>query len=205
MTYISFLILIFPSLLFFHFTVPALATDSTLILLSCGTSGTIQDIENNRVWVGDIDSKYISQATRETLTIPYRDESVPEMSMAGNNLAGLNPVPIAYHTVDPSQAYGKMHHDSKRNVVAIIGGVASSVLLLFLLGGCICLFVIYKSQKKKERESEEEKRSDSTTMSIPAETNITSNSTTADSSNSFISASVATFHDARTENKMYNS
>ncbi|KAF3330408.1 receptor-like protein kinase FERONIA [Carex littledalei] len=109
-----------------------------------------------------------------------------KMSMAENNLAGLNPVPIANHTVDPSQAYGKMHHDSKRNVVAIIGGVASSVLLLFLLGGCICLFVIYKSQKKKERESEEEKRSDGT-----------SNSTTADSSNSFISASVATFHDAR--------
>jgi Malectin-like domain len=86
MNYItSSLILIFLPIWFLHFcSVPTLAagsvstSNSTLILLSCGASGTIQD-NHNRVWVGDVDSKYISQATSETLTILYRAPSVPEV------------------------------------------------------------------------------------------------------------------------------
>lgn len=117
-----------------------------------------------------------------------------KMSMGENNLAGLNPVPVEENTVNPSQAYDKMHHASKENVAAIIGGaIGGGVLILFLIFS-ICLFLICKNQRKKERASVEGKISDNTTVSLSAET---SNSAITDSYNSIQSASVGTFHDAR--------
>ncbi|KAJ4779158.1 receptor-like kinase [Rhynchospora pubera] len=115
-----------------------------------------------------------------------------KMSMVENNLAGLNPVPIATNTVNPSQDYGKRHHGSKGNVATIIGGaISSGVLLLSLVG--ICLLMIYKRQKKKERETEEGNISDSMAVSMSAKTNIISASTPTESNNSIQSASAGTF------------
>ncbi|KAJ4786044.1 Malectin/receptor-like protein kinase family protein [Rhynchospora pubera] len=76
----SSLILKFLSLLCIHFTVPALAANSTFthILLNCGTSGTILDA-NDLTWVGDIDTKYISKGASQNSTIPYQDPNVPSI------------------------------------------------------------------------------------------------------------------------------
>ncbi|KAJ1695341.1 hypothetical protein LUZ63_012039 [Rhynchospora breviuscula] len=78
------LILKFLFLLCVHFTVPALAANSTSthILLSCGTSGTFLDTINNLTWVGDIDTKYISKEASQNSTIPYQDPNVPAIPLS---------------------------------------------------------------------------------------------------------------------------
>jgi Malectin-like domain len=116
-----------------------------------------------------------------------------KMSMAEYNLAGLNPAPLLENTVPPNQSYGKVvHRGSERNVAAIIGGaVVGGVLLLFIIG-CIWFSVMYKNQKKKERESDQGKITNSMTMPVSSERNISNNSITTDSHNS-----LGTFHDAR--------
>ncbi|KAJ1695342.1 hypothetical protein LUZ63_012040 [Rhynchospora breviuscula] len=72
-------ILIFLSLWSLHFTVPAFTANSTFthILLSCGTSGAFPDTVNNRTWVGDIDSQYISDEASQNSSIQDQDSSVP--------------------------------------------------------------------------------------------------------------------------------
>ncbi|KAJ4772944.1 Receptor-like protein kinase FERONIA [Rhynchospora pubera] len=68
----------------FCFTVPAFAagnftSNSTHILLSCGTSETSIDDVNNLTWIGDSTTKYISQTASQISSIPNQNPSVPEV------------------------------------------------------------------------------------------------------------------------------
>ncbi|KAJ3688360.1 hypothetical protein LUZ61_017524 [Rhynchospora tenuis] len=85
-------ILIFLSLWSLHFTVPGFATNSTFthILLSCGTSGTFPDTINNRTWVGDIDSQYISDEASQNSTIQGQDSSVPTVPFSAARIFTTN-------------------------------------------------------------------------------------------------------------------
>ncbi|KAJ4805126.1 receptor-like kinase [Rhynchospora pubera] len=71
-------------LLSFCFNVPAFAagnstSNSTHILLSCGTSETSIDDVNNLTWIGDSTTKYISQTASQISSIPNQNPSVPEV------------------------------------------------------------------------------------------------------------------------------
>ena len=74
------LILIYISILTLNFAVPAFTADSnaTHILLSCGTSETSPDTDENLSWVGDTGSKYISNEASQNAKIPYQDPAVPK-------------------------------------------------------------------------------------------------------------------------------
>ncbi|KAF3330377.1 receptor-like protein kinase FERONIA [Carex littledalei] len=80
-TFLSLLLIFGAPLLSFYFTVPVLAANSTSnsthILLSCGTSETSIDYVNNLTWIGDSKTNYISQKASQTSPIPYGSPSVP--------------------------------------------------------------------------------------------------------------------------------
>jgi serine/threonine protein kinase len=82
MSYSISLLLLFAPVLSCFFTVPVHAANSTSnsthILLSCGTSVTSTDYVNNLTWIGDGTTQYISQTlASQTSALPYRNPSVP--------------------------------------------------------------------------------------------------------------------------------
>ncbi|KAF3330378.1 receptor-like protein kinase FERONIA [Carex littledalei] len=90
-----------------------------------------------------------------------------KMSIPDNNLAGLNPIPIAQNTTNPTLTNDN-HISSKQKLAKIIGlvvGVPCGVLLFSLI--VYFLFVTCKRQKKKEMESAEGKISGDTTVWTP--------------------------------------
>ncbi|KAF3330365.1 receptor-like protein kinase FERONIA [Carex littledalei] len=92
-----------------------------------------------------------------------------KMRTSENNLAGLNPVPIAQSTINSTLTIGKNHISSKKKVAKIIGLVIWIFcgVLLFSLIVYILWFVTCKHQKKKETGSAEGKISDGTTEWTP--------------------------------------
>ncbi|KAF3330379.1 Receptor-like protein kinase FERONIA [Carex littledalei] len=90
-----------------------------------------------------------------------------KMSIPDNNLAGLNPIPIAQNTTNPTLTNDN-HISSKQKLAKIIGlviGVSCGVLLFSLI--VYFLFVTCKRQKKKEMYSAEGKISGDTTVWTP--------------------------------------
>jgi serine/threonine protein kinase len=84
MNYATSFFLIFAPNLSFDFTNPVLAansnTNSTHILLSCGTSKTSKDNVNNLTWIGDSTTEYISETIASQTSAPsYGNLSVPSI------------------------------------------------------------------------------------------------------------------------------
>ncbi|KAJ4805124.1 Receptor-like protein kinase FERONIA [Rhynchospora pubera] len=92
-----------------------------------------------------------------------------KMGMTDNTFAGLNPVPVAQNTIDPTRTNGKKHDSSKKKIVKIIGlvvgvpcGVLLSSLLVFSLFCATC-----KRLKNKKKQSKEDKVSTHSTVWTP--------------------------------------